>query len=137
MGYAVAAEFGGEAGFPDGVCRQTSRREPLWTETETLVFEQQERLAIGVHLVGYLLLMGIVSATKWNPQLSAWDFNRMLVRFALPFILLGMVSLFYCLTPLLRHMYRSSPKERDRLEIQINKLAAKLKLRIGYKSSLN
>jgi hypothetical protein len=48
VGYAVAAEFGGEAGFPDGVCRQTSRREPLWTETETLMFEQQERLAIGV-----------------------------------------------------------------------------------------
>ena len=112
--------------------RQQLKDEPVFTPTETLIFEQTNRLMLAVHflagVVGFAVLATWRHPFSLQPQTyhpSSSEHLKIYLHIA-PFLVAFMCSLIYFHARALTVLLRCSPKEREKVDRQIRKLLRKL-----------
>jgi hypothetical protein len=103
--------------------------EPLFSPTETMIFEQQFRLINAVHVLAYIVIIAVILMAKWQPH-AGFLRNFELGFYVVPFAILLFGSWVYCGGTALVGLLRSSPKEREKLVRQIGKLVDKLRAKV-------
>ena len=106
--------------------REEIEKEPMFSPTETLIYEQQVRLMLALHLLAYLLILAhvfIPNAHSGMTFAEAWHFTIP----AVPVVSILFVSVLYFGFPGLLRLQHSSPKARRKLEVRIDALIRELR----------
>lgn len=106
--------------------RKQLEKEPLFSPTETLIFEQQVRASVASHSLAYLVILAVVLTPKVHPHTGFME-NVHDTLPVIPFVVLLFISCIYSVFPAFITLRRSSPKERKKLEKQIDRLVEKLR----------
>ena len=115
--------------------RDEVRREPLFTATEELLFEQQVRLTHAVHFLAYVVVLAVFVNAKWVIHLPWRESWHLSVKFLFPPALMIGISELYFGWWGLKRLDASSPTRRRRLEERIRKLLDQLGTRPVASSS--
>jgi hypothetical protein len=106
------------------------KEEPLFSPTETMLFEQQHRLMTAVHLLAYLVVLAIVFTNVWKPSIGPLELARKSGKSLVPFVLILIGSWTYFGIRGRIYLMSSSPKEREGVKKQIARLVEKLRSKI-------
>jgi hypothetical protein len=101
-------------------------KEPLFSPTEALLFEQQLRLMYAVHYLAYVLVLAVVFTHVRTPGMPSAELARRTGNLITPVLILIIGSTVYFGMHGLKCLRNSSPKGRGKTEEEIARLVEKL-----------